>query len=103
MRFQKGNNVGQRFQPGVSGNPGGRPKKLIADHVFRKLLERDEKLAKEVAAAMIRHAMRGPRGLTELLDRVEGKVVQERGIKGVLAILPDVLAKARERKKNARP
>lgn len=27
MRFQKGNKLGRKFQPGQSGNPAGRPRK----------------------------------------------------------------------------
>jgi hypothetical protein len=65
-------------------------------------LERDEKLAKEVAVAMIRLAKRSPRGLGELLDRVEEKVPQVSAVAVTgLKLLPEILSAARKRAEDA--
>jgi hypothetical protein len=39
MPFKKGNEIGKptRFQPGQSGNPGGRPPNLLKEHVEAEL------------------------------------------------------------------
>lgn len=96
MKFQKGNKLGKKFQPGHSPNPGGRPKKLLTDLVVARLLAKDHKLAKAVAQSWLNMARRNPRALRELLDRVEGKVAQPVGVSG-LENLPEILAAARKR------
>lgn len=71
------------FQPGQSGNPGGRPKKLISD-AYRLVLEQQATYGKQkgtgaelLAAKMWRQAMSGKiQAATEITDRVEGKAMQ---------------------------
>ena len=62
-----------RFQPGQSGNPGGRPRVLFAK-LLRDLREADDqKLAKAIAMAWLQRACSGNHyALKELLDRTEG-------------------------------
>jgi len=72
--FQKGNTLGKdhRFKPGQSGNPGGRPKDFLSA-AYRTLLE-DEEIAKAIAKAIVKKAMRGSVAhAAELADRTEGK------------------------------
>jgi hypothetical protein len=68
---------------GVSGNPGGRPKKKpITDELERLLAEeastRDgQTWATVIAEALLQQASRGDvRAISELANRVEGKSVQ---------------------------
>lgn len=68
------------FQPGQSGNPGGRPK----ERPFREALLMELKAAgddrkelREVARALISKAKSGDvAGAKELIDRLDGKVPQ---------------------------
>lgn len=93
-----GNLAAHRFQPGQSGNPGGRPKKLpITDYVrnqldqripetmrdrlppfFLDVYGRDATFGHLVAFKMIAKAWAGDLGaIREVLDRVEGKVAHK--------------------------
>ena len=54
MPFQKGNKIGNRFEPGQSGNPNGAPKKL--DRAL-KALPRD---AREKVYKVLNHALMLP-------------------------------------------
>lgn len=67
---------GRPFQPGVSGNPGGRKKKLITeimDRALRKKANRDE--IQEVIMDVIRsRRMASVLMLREVAERTEGKV-----------------------------
>lgn len=77
--------VAAQFQPGQSGNPGGRPKsKPITDELNKLLAELTGKgknqktLAKAIAQAMVAQARRGnAKVLAELMNRVEGKVADK--------------------------
>lgn len=70
------------FEPGKSGNPGGRPKDYISEIIRRKLLEKNvagKPKAEIVADALIELTsdpkMRGfVPAIKELLDRMEGRV-----------------------------
>lgn len=53
MPFPKGNSLGRRFQPGVSGNPAGRAK--VADEV-RELAQADTPEAYLIVAELMRSA-----------------------------------------------
>jgi len=72
--------TGKGFTPGHSGNPTGRPKKrLITDRIERLLKQREPKTGKLyadlVAEGLIKEFSKG-RNAKELLDRIEGPVVQ---------------------------
>jgi len=70
--------VEYRFQPGKSGNPGGRPKGLSVTAEIRALLAQDhngKRIAKLVAERLIKEALSGKHAhLQILLDRTEGGV-----------------------------
>jgi len=63
-----------KWQPGQSGNPGGRPKKRPVTSALERLL--DDSKAEGIARALIalasgKHAVAAAR---EIMDRLEGKV-----------------------------
>ncbi len=64
--------VEHRFQPGQSGNPGGRPAGV--SRLVRQLLSHNEaELARQVAKAWIEQACKGRQtALSELLKRADG-------------------------------
>jgi hypothetical protein len=70
-----------RFQPGQSGNPGGRPKKLPVTDALRELIEmkavplrKSPTLAGQLAQRLLRLALKGKMApLVEVIDRIEGK------------------------------
>jgi hypothetical protein len=73
-----------KFQPGQSGNPGGRPKKICTDALVRQLNKRaspndpkDDRLMVDVWAEKLLMLALGPdpevRALIEVADRIEGK------------------------------
>jgi hypothetical protein len=69
-----------RFQPGQSGNPGGRPKGRSITSLLRDVLERESEPGKttaeviaEVLATMAR--LGDIKAICEVLDRTEGKSV----------------------------
>ncbi len=78
--FAKGNQY--RFNPGQSGNPGGRPKTKLITQAYRELLEQlDPKerktLAQKLARKAVQQALKGNlAALKEITDRTEGKSVQ---------------------------
>ncbi len=69
-----------RFQPGQSGNPGGRPKNQSLTAVLRELLEQipkgdTAKLKERIVKALLDKALRGDtRALDIIFDRSDGKV-----------------------------
>jgi hypothetical protein len=74
-KFEKGNNHGNRFQKGVSGNPLGKTKSaLLTDAVRSQLAENNDVGA--IAEALIGKAKRGDLEAVKILfDRLEGKAV----------------------------
>ena len=65
--------VGKPFQPGQSGNPGGRPKSTSITSILRQRLTDEDKI--KIADALIRGAIAGEMDkIRELLDRHDGKV-----------------------------
>jgi hypothetical protein len=73
-----------QWKKGQTGNPGGRPKKPDLTRLLeRRLVAQDGALAKSTVAILIREALgdgkgKGPkyRFLKEILDRIEGPIVQ---------------------------
>lgn len=72
-------NESTQFQPGQSGNPKGRPKKLpeIDELMFEVLGNEDGTEAKEILNALVTKAKKGDvRAAEVLLDRAYGKAKQ---------------------------
>jgi len=72
------------WQPGQSGNPGGRPKRDAITAALREQLESQANdgdnytIADAVAATLIKQALGGDvRAIREIADRVEGKPRQQ--------------------------
>lgn len=69
---------GRPFQPGQSGNPGGRPKSEVSITAWLKKICADENEAEALARAIINQAKEGnSAAIKAVLDRVDGAVVQE--------------------------
>ncbi|MGH9727517.1 MAG: DUF5681 domain-containing protein [Candidatus Acidiferrales bacterium] len=74
--------VGRRFQKGVSGNPGGRPRSAVLSKAVREKLAEvvpgeDGTYAEKIADALVRKAARGDAEcFRALADRSEGKPSQ---------------------------
>jgi hypothetical protein len=91
---------------GVSGNPGGRPKKKLVTDELERLLEAEapeaggRTWATVIAEALLHQARKGDvRAITELINRIEGKPLQpvELGMDSDLEILAEKLEEARKR------
>ena len=72
--------IGRPFPKGVSGNPGGRPKKKEITKIYEKYLAK--KANREEVEQTIHNIIRSGRmsavlQLREMAERTEGKVVQE--------------------------
>ena len=87
------------FKPGQSGNPSGRPAKPLTERLLARLAKEDENLAERLVQALIDRAedndpkVAGPavKAITEIFDRVEGKVEQKVDLKaGVYQTVDDV-------------
>jgi hypothetical protein len=67
------------WQPGQSGNPGGRPKKRPLTELYEEFLS-DGSTVKAIRAAILKNLKCGKTAfvplLREMADRVEGKVTQ---------------------------
>lgn len=78
-RFQPGNKVGNRFKPGESGNPKGRPLGVSLTRILREKLEKGkdgEKTAKALIDKAIAMAKKGDfRFFKEIYERIDGKVL----------------------------
>lgn len=65
------------WQPGQSGNPGGRPKGLLTAELRRQLLRNDAEKIRAIASTLIRRAVAGSiPAIQTVLERVDGKVLQ---------------------------
>jgi hypothetical protein len=75
-KFEKGNNFGNRFTPGKSGNPAGKARSsLLTDVVRRQLSDSDDLEA--IATALIGKAKKGDlEAVKIILDRLEGRPKQ---------------------------
>ncbi len=81
--FSPGNKVGQRFAPGESGNPAGRPRLDSLTEALREQLaeaanpEDSRTVAEHLARALIKQGMKGNVAALSLIgDRCEGKPKQ---------------------------
>ena len=75
-----------QFQPGQSGNPGGRPKKKPITDAYAALLSNPAK-ADELAKAMFDQAVAGNvQAARELREGIEGKALQAVRLDGELGI-----------------
>lgn len=67
------------WQPGQSGNPAGRPKRIkYLSEALREQLA-DPKVADELARELIKRAKKGDTALNMIWERTEGKVTQPIG------------------------
>lgn len=75
MRFEQGNQIGRRWQPGQSGNPAGRPPNDPLKSAIMARLDAEPDLPERLVAAGIERALAGDfRYWKELFDRIDGKV-----------------------------
>lgn len=88
-----------KWQPGQSGNPGGRPKKKPITELYQQVLEDPEAMddLRDFIRKVIRKGnMAAVLQLREMTDRVEGKVTQP--IEADISVnLADAIAEARKR------
>ncbi len=81
--------IGKRFQPGVSGNPGGRPRKTKLTDAAREWLESVDQEsgrtnAELVVAALGQQALKGDaESFRALADRSEGRPMQSLQVENV--------------------
>jgi hypothetical protein len=81
--FAPGNKLGNRFKPGASGNPHGRPRLTVLSEALRaELAEQmpgasERTVAEALAAALVAAALNGDvAAAREIADRTEGKPKQ---------------------------
>lgn len=83
---------------GVSGNPGGRPKRDVASEIARAVFEGNEEA---IYRAMLKALKKGnPKVFKELADRGFGKLSQKVELPGT-ENLPELMAEARKRANDA--
>jgi Family of unknown function (DUF5681) len=88
-----------KFKPGQSGNPSGRPKKKPITELYESILNDPEQIAalrKSIIKVLDKGNMAMVLHLKEMTDRVEGKVTQP--IEADITVnLADAIAAARKR------
>ena len=93
--------VPHQFQPGRSGNPGGKPagggkRSVSIVRKLRSMLAADDgKLAEAVAATLLKQAIKGGKyqHLAEILNRVDGTLVNRVRVESAVEHLLDVAAR----------
>ena len=91
-----------KWQPGQSGNPGGRPKKKPITDMFEELMSDPELVAsfkQAIANSIKKGGMAGVMYMKEAADRLEGKVTQPIDADITMSSLSERMAKAAERVK----
>ena len=87
-----------RFKPGVSGNPGGRPKKREITRIYEKYLAKkvnQKRIIQMIDRVIDRGQMAAILQVREMAERTEGKVAQELQINETLTNLTDAQLAAR--------
>lgn len=80
----------KRFQPGVSGNPNGRPKSSVTTLLKNKTGEDNQVIADKLYSLAISGDMRA---IQEYIDRTDGKVVDKHlNINVVANVNPEMLS-----------
>jgi hypothetical protein len=81
--FAPGNKLGNRFEPGESGNPNGRPRLTVLSEALRAELAvempgaSERSVAEAIARALVVAALKGDvTAAREIADRTEGKPKQ---------------------------
>jgi len=99
--------IGRQWPKGVSGNPGGRPKKQYITKMFEEIManrtDRDE-IKDSIALTLKSGRMAGVLLLREAAERLEGKITQEvdMNVSGTLA-LADLIAERRKKLADRKP
>lgn len=90
----------RKWQPGQSGNPGGRPKKKPVTDLFEELMSDPELVAgfkSAIARSIMKGGMAGVMYMKEAADRLEGKVTQPIDAEVHMHSLSERMQKAQER------
>ena len=99
VAFKKGNTHGNRWKPGESGNPTGRPSTKPFTDAIRKVVEKNPHIPERIAEKFLAKAILGSTWhFNAMADRVEGKPTENVEMKiDVLDTLADRIAKGRKR------
>jgi hypothetical protein len=84
--------IGRPWPKGVSGNPGGRPKKGPGTRMFEELMENPEvfeAVKQNTIKTLTSRGMAGVLLLREILERLEGKVTQGLELSGGVNVMSD--------------
>ena len=84
--------IGRPWPKGVSGNPGGRPKKQAVSEVFEEILKDPstrELIKQQTIQTLTSRGMAGVLLLREVAERLEGKVTQGIELSGTISTMTD--------------
>jgi Family of unknown function (DUF5681) len=97
---EKRRSVGRPFPKGVSGNPGGRPKKLHITKMYEKILANSVN-RKEIQESLMQILTGGRMAsvlmLREMAERTEGKIAQTLDVEVSGHVTLEQVAEARKR------
>lgn len=89
-----------KWQPGQSGNPGGRPKRKPLTDLYEEMLN-DPELIQVIHGAVKKAVSKGQMAmvlqLKEMAERVEGKVTQPIDAELTISTLSERMRRAKER------
>lgn len=96
-----------RFKPGVSGNPGGRPKTQPVTKMLREIFENqrlNDEIKDSMALTLKSGRMAGILLFREAAERLEGKVMQPVEVDGNLTLsLAETISKRRKALDDSEP